>query len=68
MEKVKKSDGSTIVIQQVKSAIGYHKSQKDTVRALGIRRMGQKVEQKDTPQIRGMVQKVSHLVKIIEEN
>ncbi len=48
----------------VKSAIGYSQRQKDTVRALGLRRLGQTVEHDDTPVIRGMVHKVIHLVRI----
>ena len=47
-----------------KSPIGYSKRQKRTVRALGLRRVNQTVEQKDTPVIRGMVAKVSHLVTV----
>jgi len=64
----KKSNDRTIKIQQIKSAIGYRKKQKLTIEALGIHRMGQVVEKKDTPQIRGMIRKVSHLLKIIEED
>ena len=62
----KKSGDRTIKIQQIKSAIGYGKKQKLTIESLGIHRMGQVVEKKDTPQIRGMIQKVLHLVKVIE--
>jgi large subunit ribosomal protein L30 len=50
----------------VKSAIGYSERQKKTVRALGLRRLGQTVEHTDTPAIRGMINKVSHLVKVEE--
>jgi large subunit ribosomal protein L30 len=50
----------------VKSSIGYSQRQKETVRALGLRKLGQSVEQDDTPVIRGMVHKVAHLV-VIEE-
>jgi large subunit ribosomal protein L30 len=53
-------------ITLVKSPIGYSQRQKDTVRALGLRRMGYTVEQMDTPVIRGMVHKVSHLIKVEE--
>jgi large subunit ribosomal protein L30 len=49
-----------------KSPIGYSVRQKNTVRALGLRRLGQVVEHKDTPVIRGMIDKVSHLVKVEE--
>jgi large subunit ribosomal protein L30 len=51
-------------ITQVKSASGHPRDQKDTVRALGIRRMQHTVEHDDTPQIRGMVFKVRHLVRV----
>ncbi len=57
-----------IKIQYFKSGIGYHKKQKRTVEALGFKRLGQILEKQDTPQIRGMVKKISHLVKILEEN
>ncbi|MCA9821671.1 MAG: 50S ribosomal protein L30 [Dehalococcoidia bacterium] len=50
-----------------KSAIGYRQSQKDTIRKLGFRRLGQTVEKPDTPAIRGMVDAVSHLVEVEEE-
>ena len=49
-----------------KSPIGYSYRQKRTVRALGLRRMHQTVEQKDTPVIRGMIAKVEHLVMVEE--
>jgi large subunit ribosomal protein L30 len=53
-------------ITLVKSPIGYEKSQKATVRALGLRRMNSSVVQADTPPIRGMIAKISHLVKVEE--
>ncbi|MBE9507968.1 MAG: 50S ribosomal protein L30 [Chloroflexi bacterium] len=53
-------------IRLTKSPIGYSDRQKRTVRALGLRRMHQSVEQKDTPVIRGMITKVSHLVTVEE--
>ena len=49
-----------------KSAIGYNKDQKDTIRRLGLRRLNQTVELEDTPAHRGMVNKVSHLVDLQE--
>ncbi|NIV34754.1 MAG: 50S ribosomal protein L30, partial [Anaerolineae bacterium] len=45
-------------IKWVKSSIGYSRRQKGTVRALGLRRLGDVVEQEDTPVIRGMIDKV----------
>jgi large subunit ribosomal protein L30 len=53
-------------ITQVRSAIGLPKDQKATVRALGLKRMNDTVEQADTPAIRGMVFKVKHLVRVEE--
>ena len=53
-------------IQQIKSASGKPSDQVRTVRALGIRRLQQVVELKDSPQIRGMVFKIRHLLKVEE--
>jgi large subunit ribosomal protein L30 len=50
----------------VKSAIGYNKRQKSTIKALGLRKLNQTVEHDDTPVIRGMVNSVSHLVAVEE--
>lgn len=55
-----------LLITWKKSSIGYSQRQKGTIRALGLRRLGQSVEQKDNPVIRGMVNKVSHLVEVQE--
>lgn len=51
-------------ITYVKSSIGYSKEHKATIRALGLHRLHQTVEQVDTPSLRGMLIKVNHLVKI----
>ncbi len=53
-------------ITLVKSPIGYSERQKATVRALGLRHLHESVEQVDTPAVRGMIQKISHLV-LVEE-
>ncbi|MEW5956760.1 MAG: 50S ribosomal protein L30 [Chloroflexota bacterium] len=55
---------SKIKVTLVRSPIGYSLRQKKTVRALGLRKMGQTVEHNDTPVIRGMLDKISHLVKV----
>ena len=55
-----------IRIRQIKSASGHTGDQRRTVRALGIRAMNQAVEHDDTPQIRGMIFKVRHLVRVEE--
>ena len=61
-----KENKKTLKITLKKSVIGYNKKQKITVRTLGLRRLHQIVEHGDTPQIRGMVNKVSHLVDVEE--
>jgi large subunit ribosomal protein L30 len=53
-------------ITQVKSIIGYKVDQKRTVEALGLKRIRHSVIKTDTPQIRGMVKKVTHLVTMEE--
>ncbi len=50
----------------IRSIIGRHKKQKATVEALGLKRMQYSVVHADTPQIRGMIAKVSHLVNVEE--
>ncbi|HSR53835.1 MAG TPA: 50S ribosomal protein L30 [Acidobacteriota bacterium] len=65
MAKKKKTE--TLKIKYVKSAIGRPQKQKDTVRGLGFRKLYQVVERPDTPEIRGMVAKVPHLVQIVGE-
>jgi large subunit ribosomal protein L30 len=55
-----------IRVTLVRSPIGYAKDQKATVRALGLRRMHQTIEHRDNPALRGMIQKVIHLVKVEE--
>jgi len=55
-----------IKIKLIKSKIGRLENQKRTVEALGLRKIGQIVEKEDTPQIRGMIEKVKHMVEVIE--
>ncbi len=57
---------STLKITQRKSRNGSDQRQVDTLRSLGLRRIGHTVEHEDTPQIRGMVHKVRHLVEVSE--
>jgi len=53
-------------ITQIRSTIGRIKKQKETIKALGIKKLYQSVIHKDTPQIRGMIEKVKHLVEVEE--
>jgi large subunit ribosomal protein L30 len=61
-----KKKGKTVRITLERSGIGYSIRQKRTLRALGLRRLHQTVEHVDSPVLRGMVAKVSHLVKVEE--
>lgn len=62
----KNTTDKTIRVTLVRSPIGYTKDQKATVKALGLHRMHQTVEQKDNPAVRGMIQKVIHLLRVEE--
>jgi len=57
---------ATIKIKQVRSAINRPAKQKATIQALGFRKLNQVIEKEATPQILGMVNKVQHLVKVVE--
>ena len=57
---------SKLKITQIKSAIGYKKKAKATLKALGLRKMHQTVEQVDSPVLRGMINRVNYLVKVEE--
>lgn len=61
-----KKQGRRLRITWVKSAIGYSKRQRQTIRALGLRKLYQTVEKPDAPDIRGMANSVSHLVEVEE--
>lgn len=56
----------TITVKQIASSIGRKFDQKQTLIGLGLNKIGRTRELEDTPSIRGMVRKVSHLVEIIE--
>ena len=58
--------GKTLRVTWVRSAIGYRKDQKATIRALGLHRLHETVEHKDTPALRGMLNKIIHLLKVEE--
>ena len=58
---------SALKITQRRSVNGSDKRQRDTLRSLGLRRIGQTVEVSDSPQARGMIYKVRHLVEVSED-
>ena len=57
---------ATLKVTQAKSKNGSDQRQLDTLRSIGLRRIGHTVEVKDTPQMRGMLHKVRHLVEVDE--
>ena len=57
---------TSLTIKQVKSSNGANHAQRETLRSLGLRKIGQSVERPDSPQLRGMVHAVRHLV-VVEE-
>jgi large subunit ribosomal protein L30 len=57
-----------VKVTQTKSKNGSDRAQLETLRSLGLRRIGHTVEVKDTPQARGMVHRVRHLVKVEDES
>ena len=60
------SGAKRIRVKQVRSQIGYDRRQRATLRGLGLRRLNHTVELADTPAVRGMIDKVIHLV-VVEE-
>lgn len=60
-----KTAQKTIRIKWVRSGIGFDRSQSEVVRSLGLRRLNHVVERPDTPQVRGLVAKVAHLVEVV---
>lgn len=55
-----------IKIKLIKSLIGRTEPQKKTVKALGLKKIGQVVEKQDTPQIRGMIHQIDYMVEVID--
>ena len=55
-----------IQVQQVRSSIGRKKNQRDTLRSLGLKRIGDVVVKEDRPEIRGMLAAVPHLIEVQE--
>ena len=62
----KTSTGKTLKVRLLKSTIGFNKTLAATVQGLGLRRLNHSVELADTPETRGMLHKVRHLVAVSE--
>ena len=65
-KKTENDNSGKIKIQYYRSSIGYSKKQKAIVRGLGITKLNQTVEREDTPSMRGIVEKVPHLLRIVD--
>ena len=65
-QKQEQSSGGTIRVQYYRSFIAFPKTQKEIVRSLGLTKLNQIVERPDNASTRGVVQKVPHLIRIIE--
>jgi large subunit ribosomal protein L30 len=63
-----KSDGKTIKIQQVASPMRRHHRQRETLIGLKLNRIGRVSELPDTPQTRGMIAKVHHLIRVVGQD
>jgi len=61
------SSGKKITVEQIGSPIRRRHDQRETLIGLGLNKMNRRSELEDTPSVRGMINKVSHLVKIVEE-
>ena len=66
MTKAKAKTHAKLRVRQLKSAIGFPRDQRATLRGLGLRRLGRVVELEDLPAVRGMIYKVRHLVRLEE--
>ena len=60
------AEGKTLKVQQVKSGIGFNRKQRATLRGLGLRKIRDVRELEDTAAVRGMIEKVRHLVVVLE--
>ncbi len=66
MAKKQGNEAKTVTIKLVKSPIGFNKSQSKVVESIGLRKLHHSVTLKDTPETRGMIFKVRHLVEVSE--
>jgi len=64
--KKKAAKKGGLKIKLVRSIIGTTRYQREVVRGLGLRRINHTVEREDTPEIRGMIDKVTHIVQVLE--
>ena len=66
-KKKKAAAGKTVTVEQIGSPIGRPKDQRQTLVGLGLNKLHRRRTLEDTPAVRGMINKVDHLVKVIED-
>ena len=64
--KTGRRSGKTITVEQIRSAIRRPKDQGQTLIGLGLNKLGRRRTLEDTPAVRGMIEKISHLVRVVE--
>jgi len=67
MAKAQKDSGNTVTVEQTGSAIRRTRDQRATLIGLGLNKIGRRRTLEDTPQVRGMIKKVLHLVRVVED-
>jgi large subunit ribosomal protein L30 len=65
-KKEKKGDGKMLRVRQIRSGIGCPIEMRETLKALGLGKMHRVAERADTPEVRGMIAKIPHLVEVVE--
>ena len=63
----RKTGGKTVTVEQIRSAIRRPKSQEQTLIGLGLNKLGRRRTLEDTPAVRGMIDKVGHLVRVVDD-
>ena len=63
----KKAGGKTVTVEQIRSAIRRPKIQEQTLIGLGLNKIGRRRTLEDTPAVRGMIDKISHLVRVVDD-
>ena len=64
--KIKGENGKTIRIRQIRSGIGCPVEMRETLKALGLGKLHRETERVDSPEVRGMIAKIPHLVEVVE--
>ena len=67
MAKADKTSGATVTVEQTGSPIRRPEDQRATLVGLGLNKIGRRRTLKDTPEVRGMIHKVSHMVRVVDE-